>query len=216
MWCGGFTTSTTAGGIFRYASIPVITCSDPNINPGTAVGSTALLCEAETLNVTATGIYAPTVGDYAGIGWIISSSDITGNSNPQLDPGYIGGSGVAFPAPSSSTTVLINDGTLIDGVNLPYGIYYFTPVVFGNATGTSASIINLTLDPACTYTGNSVAVNIAAPGDPACLTGIQNVDATTLKVTAFQVESGIKLRINSKQAGNAVVEIMDKIGRAHV
>ena len=119
-----------------------------------------------------------------------------------------------FPAPSSSTTVLINDGTLIDGVNLPYGIYYFTPVVFGNATGTSASIINLTLDPACTYTGNSVAVNIAAPGDPACLTGIQNVDATTLKVTAFQVESGIKLRINSKLAGNAVVEVMDITGRA--
>jgi photosystem II stability/assembly factor-like uncharacterized protein len=216
MWCGGFTTSTTDGGIFKYVSIPSITCSDPNINPGTAVGSTALLCEAETLSVTATGIYAPTVGDYAGIGWIISSTDITGNSNPQLDPGYIGGSGVAFPAPSSSTTVLINDGTLIDGINLPYGTYYFTPVVFGNATGTSASIINLTLDPACTYTGNSVAVNIAAPGDPACLTGIQNVDASSLNVIAYQVESGMNLRITSKQTGNATIEIVDITGRTVV
>ena len=214
MWCGGFTTSTTDGGIFRYTSIPSITCSDPNINPGTAVGSTSIICPAETLTVTATGVYAPTVGNYAGVAWIISSTDITGNANPQLDPGYIGGSGVAFPAPSSSTTVLINDGTLIDGVNLPYGTYYFTPVVFGNATGTSASIINLTLDPACTYTGNSVAVYVAGAGDSACATGIQHIDATSLKVTAFQVESGIKLRINSKLAGNAVVEVMDITGRS--
>ncbi|MFM9051353.1 MAG: T9SS type A sorting domain-containing protein [Bacteroidota bacterium] len=215
-WTGGFTMSPSSGGIFRYQSIPVITCNDANINPGTAVGNVPFICPGDTVLVTTTGVVAPTVGDYAGLGWILSFTDVSGNPDPQNDPGYVGGSGIQFPAPATGAIQLINDGSLIDGVNLPYGTYYFTPVVLGNAIGTSASIINVTLDPACTYAGNSVAVYVADPNDTLCTTtGIAQVDASTLSVRAYQSDAmGISLRISSKSSGTANIEVLDIMGRS--
>jgi hypothetical protein len=217
MWAGGFTTSPTDGGIYKYTIIPEITCSDPLINPGTAVGDVTWICEGETLTVSATNVYAPTVGDFAGVSWIISSADITGTTDPLLDPSLIATYTFEFPAPSSSFRQLINDATLIDGTNVPYGTYYWTPVVFGNATAngpTTVFLSDLTLDPNCTFVGNSVPVTVYSPTDPFCANGIGEVKANQLAVYTTQLDaSSIDLQLNAATPGNAIVKMYDLTGR---
>jgi hypothetical protein len=215
MWCGGFTMSPSSGGIFKYALIPSISCGDPNINSGVITMNDSIVCEAETLTVSTTGIYAPTVGDFAGVSWILSSADISGNSDPLNDPSLVTTYSFAYPAPANATFNFINDGALIGG-GVPYGLYYWTPVVFGNATGTAPNFLgDLVLDPLCTYTGASVAAYIAAPGDTLCGgVGINEVDNSVLSVTATQSgENAVNVRIVSERSGNVSLSVYDITGR---
>ena len=216
MWTGGFTISQAQGGIYKYTVIAPVTCGDANISPGITTATDTFLCEADTTIITATGIYAPTVGDYAGVSWIISSADITGNSDPLNDPSLITTYTFAFPAPATSNVAFINDNAFIGSLT-PYGIYYWTPVVFGNATGSAAQFLqDLILDPVCTYTGTSIAINVLAPGDPQCGTsGINNVSSSAMNLTVSQVsENTMNVRFTAERSGKLALEIFDITGRS--
>ncbi len=216
MWAGGFTASPTVGGIYKFEFLAPVLCNDASISPGTATGSDSLVCAGDTLTVTSTGVASPTVGDFYGVSWVISSADITGSVNPNLEPSLIATYGITTPATPSSLRLLINDGALI-GTGAPYGVYYWTPVVFANGTAATAPqfLGDVTLDPACTFTGNSVMAEIAAPGDPRCSTvGISKQEAIKLAVYAYQENSNtIKLHINSAAQGSTSIQVFDVTGR---
>jgi len=216
MWTGGFTASPSDGGIYKFEFLAPVACNDPSISPGVATGTDTLLCAGDTLTVTSTGVLSPTVGSFYGVSWTISSADITGSVNPVLEPSLVATYGISTPAPANSSRSLINDGTLI-GAGTPYGVYYWTPVVFGNglAVGTPQFLGDLTLDAACTYTGNSVMVEVAAPGDSRCSTvGIDKLNAVKLSLLAAQEnENTLKLYINTLVQGNVELEVYDVTGR---
>jgi hypothetical protein len=219
MWSGGFTTSPT-NGIFKYAyTVPEpVLCNDPSINPGIATSDVTEICEGDTATFTATGVLAPNEGDFSGVSWIISSADITGISDPLSDPSLVATYSFSFPAPSTSFRQFVNDGTLL-GLAVPYGLYYWTPVVFANATNPGMTppvfLSDLTLDPLCTYTGNSVPVTVYAPGDPACVsTGIAELKNVDFGFVANQSDvNTIRIRFQAKKAGNMRLEFMDLTGR---
>ncbi len=218
MWTGGFTLSTTDGGIYKYTVIPSITCSDPGISPGISSSNVAYICDGDTVIFTATGLYAPTVGDFAGQAWAVSSADITGTSDPVNDPSYIGSNAITFPGTATSVLPFINNGLFIDGTTLPFGTYFFTPIVFGNAvTGGGASTANLhdlNLDPACTYGGTSVPVIVYAPLDPFCFDGIKEIATSQIAIfTSQKDENSIELTLNAIVQGKAIVTMFDISGR---
>jgi hypothetical protein len=207
IWSGNFGDASDGGGIFKLANTP---CGDLSLTPGTSVANSDSICFGDTLIVSTTGSLAPFVldGNVYGFSLIISTIDITGNNDPlnQLPGVIVGGTGVITGVPGA--TVLPND-TLI----FPSGTYYFTPVVYGNATG-SGSVFNLSLDPACTYTGNSVMITLLAPGDPSCAVGINNPNPTILSSQAFlKNENTIQVKINASRNDKAVVRIYDITGR---
>lgn len=218
MWTGGFTTSTTSDGIYKYTIIPAIDCTDPAINPGTSSANVASVCQGDTAIFTSTGLYAPTVGDFAGEGWVLTSADISGSSDPLFEPSLIAYYTFSFPAPTVSSRLFINDATLIDGsATLPYGTYYWTPVVFGNATAATVPPVflgDLTLDPSCTFSGTSVPVMVYSPTDPACATGINELATSQIAVFASQKDqSALELTLNAVNQGKAKVTMFDLSGR---
>lgn len=215
MWCGGFTSSPTAGGIYKYTIIPSITCGDPLISAGTVTATDTFICDGETVTITASGVYAPTVGDFAGVSWVVTSADISGSGDPLNEPSIVASYGFLFPAPATAGVNFTNDGTLIGG-GVGYGLYYWTPVVFGNATGTAPTFLgDLTLDLNCVYTGNSIAVYVADPNDSACTgVGVSEVNKAGMNLTAFQTgESSINIRFAAERSGVAALQIVDMAGR---
>ncbi len=145
------------------------TCLDASISAGINAANTSLLCFRDTATFTSSGVVAPNVGTYAGIGWLISSADISGSLDPLSEPSLIGTSRFSFLPPSESIYKFFNDSSLIGTVAHPYGTYYFTPVVFGNGTsGAAAPVLlsELTLDTACIVVGNSVALTIVGESRP--------------------------------------------------
>lgn len=216
MWAGGFTTSPASDGIFKYFVIPTITCTDPSVSAGVSSVSDTLICPNETLTATSTGVVSPTVGTYAGIGWIITTADVTGTIDPLNEPSLMAYTTFAFPAPSTHVVNLLNDGTFI-GSQIPYGVYYWTPVVFGNATAVVTPPVflgDLALDNTCTMSGDSKYTNFAGPGNPLCGVGINEVKANVLAVYSSFVNSAtLDLLINASIPGKAVVKIFDVTGR---
>jgi Secretion system C-terminal sorting domain len=217
MWSGGFTVSPIAEGIFKY--VPGIDCADPLINPGTAVSTVPTVCPGENAEFTATGVYAPTVGDFAGVSWIISSDDISGSADPIAEPSLIATYTFSFPAPETSIRTFSNDGTLIDGLAIPYGIYYWTPVVFGNATSAVAPdpavfLGDLTLDPSCTFTGTSIPVVVYDGTDPSCVLSVSNIDMPQIALYSTQQDANtIALTMNAVTQGKAIISMFDISGR---
>lgn len=205
MWAGGFTTSPSSDGIFKYQTLAVVACGDPTINPGIMTAPDLTICFGDTLFLTNNGAVSPNVGTTFGYSAIVSTNDISGNPNP-LGPGVVGGTGIVYPVPAAVNTTLINNGN-------PFapGVYYFTPVVYGNATGTG-NVFNLTLDPACTYTGVSVMVTLYAAGDPACSVGLEE-SGNNLALSVFQSNGMLNLNINSLSSRNLQVTVFDVAGR---
>jgi len=216
MWTGGFTTSPTEDGIFKYQTIPVISCADSTIATGTVSASALQLCGGDTAIFTATGVVAPTVGDYAGVSWVITTADISNSPNPQLEPSLVASYTFTFPAPAISTRSYINDGSLIGTATVPYGTYYWTPVVFGNALSASMPVTflsDLTLDATCLQTGTSIAVDVLDPASPACQgSGISEVN-NALGVSAALSGQLIDVTLRPASGGPAVVEVFDMSGR---
>ena len=216
MWTGGFTTSPSSDGIFKYTVIPTISCGDSAISPGTTSVSAVQLCGGDTAIFTSTGVYAPTVGDYAGVSWVVSTADISNSTNPLGEPSRVATYTISFPAPAVSTRSYINDGSLIGTSTLPYGTYYWTPVVFGNASGATSPVTflsDLILDPACLQTGTSIAVDVLDPTSPACSgSGIAELK-NSLGVSAVLSGQLFDISIRPSSAGPAVVEVFDMSGR---
>ena len=213
MWAGGFTTSPTADGIFSWTIVPLILCSDGNINPGTGTSTATALCEGDTATFTATGVVVPTEGTNYGVSWLISSADITGVADPLNDPNLIATYTFTQPATATSVRTFINDATLIT----TYGTYYWTPVVFANATPAVASPVflgDLTLDPNCTYVGASIPVLLYAPGDPNCPTGVNDLANSQIALTSSQKDANtLDVQISSLNYGKVMLSVFDMTGR---
>lgn len=206
MWAGGFTTSPTSGGIFKYELLQIVACGDTSITPGVTSAPDSTICFGDTLFLTTNGAHSPNVGTVYGYALVLSSNDISGSTTP-LGPTTLGGTGVVYPQPAAINTTIINNGNPFTA-----GVYYCTPVVFGNATG-SGQIFNLTLDPNCTYSGTSVMITLYAQGDPACNTGISE-NAANLALQAYQPQSGLlNLNIGALSNRNLEISLADVTGR---
>ena len=169
-----------------------------------------------TLVASSTGVYAPTVGAFAGSSWVISTADISGTTDPLGEPSAVAFYGFVFPAPATIGAQLINDGTFV-GSAIPYGTYYWTPVVFGNAvaaTNPPQFLNDLLLDPACTFTGTSVTADVLDGTSPLCGAGIHENNASNLAAFASMKDANnITLMINASAYAQANVTITDVTGR---
>ena len=217
MWSGSFTTSPTQNGIFKFTSSIPVACSDPGVSPGTATANDTAICGGDTVVFTSTGILSPSNGAQSGLSWVISSANISHSTNPKLETSYMKSLLVTFPAPATDSRLFINNGSLIDGLNYPYGIYYWTPVVFGNATALSSPVQHLedlTLDGNCTFVGTSIAVHVLNPNDPSCGVGVSEIKANQLSVHTFiKDRNTIDVLINSAAYGKVSIQITDLAGR---
>lgn len=202
----------------NITNVSPVACGDPGISIGTESQSTDTLCFGATLTVTTTGVVAPTAGTFSGVSWVISTADISGNSDPLNDPSFITSYIFNNPAPSTSFRTLLNDGTFIGGP-VPFGLYFWTPVVFGNATAPAPNptfLQDLTLDPACTYTGTSLSVLVLADADPLCITGITENNNSNVGISNLYpvpVRSVVNFTINAKDNGTVTVAVKDNVGR---
>ncbi|MDQ3050958.1 MAG: T9SS type A sorting domain-containing protein [Bacteroidota bacterium] len=209
MWAGGFTTSPSSDGIFKFEPLSIVACGDPSINSGVISALDSTICFGDTLFVSTIGAAAPTVGTVFGWSMIVSSGDISFNTDPLSQPGILGGTGVLFPVPATINTTLINSGA-------PFvpGTYYFTPVVYGNATGTGTNITSYVLDPSCTYTGQSVMFVLYPDGDPACLVGINEPTSSVLSLNAYQFnDNQMSVNLISAKQSNVELNVYDLTGR---
>ncbi len=218
MWTGGFNTSETADGIFKFLVINGVSCSDPAVSPGVATVNATYLCENDTLEFTSTGVYSPVAGTYSGFSWVLSTADISGSTSPLSEPSFRASYRTTFPAPNIDTRSFINNGSIINGTNLPYGTYYWTPVVFGNAVALNPPVNflqDLTLDPLCTTLGNSVAVNVLDPAIVPCdPDAVSQINTIQLSVKTFIRDRNIlDVMINSTVNGKVSIQITDLTGR---
>jgi len=211
-WTGEYITAASVGGAWKFdGALATITCSDPNIYHGDMTVNDSSICFNDTLTVTTVGVLAPTEGAVHGFSVLLSSVDISGNSDPIGTGAVVGGTGVIHGTPPP--TVLLNDQTVF-----PPGVYYFTPIVYGNATDPAGqgNSYDLVYDPNCTFTGTSVYVNLLDFGDPQCIDdGISDFTLATLSVKAYQSSPDmISININAVKSDNhTLVNIFDLTGR---
>jgi photosystem II stability/assembly factor-like uncharacterized protein len=209
-WTGEFIAAGSPGGAWKFAGIPpTVACGSPNVSPGTTVANDNTICFGDTLTLTTTGVLAPTDGATHGFSIIVSTADISGNNDPLNSGSVIGGTGVILGPPPA--TVLVNDGSIFAP-----GIYYFTPVVYGNATGTG-NVTSLILDPACTNTGLSVMVNLLVAGDPLCTVGIDEqagANSFSIKnIYPVPAKDKVNFILTTKENGNVSVSVKDLLGK---
>ncbi len=218
MWTGGFTTSPASDGIFKWIIINPVSCADTNVNSGITLASDTAICHNDTAFFSTSGIFSPVNGDFSGFAVALSSGDISGSSDPNNEASYIGSYPFVFPPPTDFNNFIVNDGALIDGVALPFGVYYFTPVVFGNATAAATPttrLFDLNLDPNCTFTGTSVAVNIQDWGIPPCSpVGIKELynNHITLNSSIRNAQT-LDVLINSTEFAKVNIQVLDLTGR---
>ncbi len=206
-WSGEYITAGAIGGAWKFdGSLSTVPCSSPNVSYGVSSANDTSVCFGDTLTVSTVGAVAPTEGTTHGFSILVSTSDLFGSNDPLNTGLVIGGTGVQG---SAAPTVLVNDGTVF-----PSGIYYFTPVVYGNATGTG-NVTALTLDPNCTFTGASVYVDLLVDGDPQCTVGISEFSISQLTVRSFMMDaSTLDVRINTlKSDNNSTIQLYDLTGR---
>jgi photosystem II stability/assembly factor-like uncharacterized protein len=188
-----------------------VACGDPTISSGITTINKPVICYDSTLVITTTGIKAPTVGTTKGFSLIVSNADISGNPDPNASGAVLGGTGTITPGTNPVVLNLVNNTT---GNPFGAGVFYLTPVVYGNATGTG-NISALTLDPNCTYTGNSVMVTFLAQGTP-CPTGINELNGLDFAVSSvypIPVKNMLHLNIESAKTAMVTLEIKDLTGR---
>jgi photosystem II stability/assembly factor-like uncharacterized protein len=200
------------GGAWKFdGALATVTCSSPDINPGISTANDNTVCFNDTLSVTTAGVLAPTEGTVHGFSILLSSADISGNNDPISSGVIVGGTGVIQGTPPA--TQIVNN----QAVFAP-GIYYFTPLVYGNATDPVGNLqsFDLVYDPNCTYTGTSIFVNLLDFGDPACAVGIPNYTMFTLSVKSYMMTPDLlNVRVNApKNDNNTKITIFDFTGRS--
>jgi len=195
-----------------------ISCTDPTVTLGTYSANKTFVCPGDTVRFDISGVITPTVGVWSGLGWVISSADISGSTDPLNDPSLVATYQIQSPAPSTSFRLLINNGALIGGP-VPYGTYWWTPIIFGNAVAINTPttfMSDLMLDPACTITGNSISVDVLAPGDPLCNVGIADLQANGFGITNIYpvpVNNELNFNLNTVENGNVEISVKDNLGR---
>lgn len=192
-----------------------LACGSSSITPGTGSVNKNCVNFNDTLIASVTGVVVPTQGPYNGFSWLVSSAPLTGNPDPLNDPSFLGGSGIAA---AGQNVALINSAT---GNPFGPGIFYFTPVVYGNAQDNPnppnppVQVFHLILDPNCTYTGTSLQVELKPQGQ-LCPTGINEIAAgnySGINVYPVPVKDIAYFDLNIKTGGEAGIMIKDNIGR---
>lgn len=125
-----------------------------NASAGTLTVNDNIICGGDTLTLTIDGAVIPNGNPFAGFTWAISYEDISGSTtNPADDPSYWGSFGVnseSFDAAIANT-----------GNPLGYDIYYFTPVVVGNADNSAGNFLHqVAVDSLCLFVGQSIRVEL--------------------------------------------------------
>ncbi len=146
--------------LFKQLSASEIDCATSSL--GTASGPNAV-CWGESLTIEMGPSVIPNFnsGDtLSGFAWAISSADISGSTDPFLDPSFLGVSIGFFPSEVYDLTY-INDGSVF-----PLGVYYMTPVSFGSAINTDGTLAGFDFSGGCVTTGNSVEVTFLGQLDP--------------------------------------------------
>jgi hypothetical protein len=195
-----------------------IACNDPSVTLGTASANKTFVCPNDTVRFDITGVVTPTVGSVSGLGWVISNADLMSDPNPIMNPALVAGYAVQSPAPSSSFRLYVNNGALIGG-QVPYGTYYWSPVIFGNGTvGTPPGtfITQITLDPTCTVTGASIPVIVYEPGNPACATALNDIRDNgfgILNVHPVPVADELFFAVRTVEQGPLTITVTDITGR---
>jgi len=169
--CGGDVVETDNGfpyfgcganGGQPFCDLSEIACNDPRITSGTANFSSENVCFNDTLFFSSDTPFAPISGTVSGFSWLISSEDISGNSNPFANADIILG-GYNVVDATGDDFIFVNSG------DFEAATYYFTPIVFGNGAGNANDpIFNIVLEPSCTFVGQSTAINVLANGNPFC------------------------------------------------
>ena len=196
-----------------------ITCTDASITTGILSQTNDTICDGDSISVTATGAISSNTGQYSGMGWVITTADITGSTDPLNDPSFVTSYAIQSPVPATSTRKLVNDGAFIGTAGAPYGVYYWTPVVFGNATEIAPNPVflqDLVLDPSCTESGQSLMALIADPLDPACLVGFEELNNSNFSISSLYpvpVKDKLNFTVNTKKATVMNITINDVTGR---
>lgn len=206
--------------ISRVASVA---CGSSTVTVGTTTVNDNVLCPGDTANITVAGAVAPNQGSFYGISMVISSAPITAVTDPLSDPAFIAAYGFVEPVPANFLRRYINDGSLIDGTNLPWGTYYWTPVIFGNATPNpnatqTVFLSDLVLDPSCTQVGPSIAVQVLDAADPLCqpqsVSEVKGLTYGIVNLFPVPVRGQLNFVYNSATSENVQIEVKDQLGRA--
>jgi hypothetical protein len=195
------------------SQIAQVACADTGVNSGAQTQNALFACPGDTITFTTSGAVSPNVGDYSGIGWVISTGDISGSTDPINEPTFFTSYGfVSSPVPANSIARIVN-GQIADGT------YYWTPVVFGNATAAAPGpqfLQDLTLDPACTFAGTSMLAQLVPSTDPLCIVGVsENLPGTKASIIAYPSPAADLLNVDftSAEKQNTVIEVSDYTGR---
>lgn len=158
-YTGQYTYPGLPGGMWKFSgNFDVIPCRSDSVSPGIITLSNIAVCPNDVFVISARGAVAPTEGLTHGFALIISEFDLSYNNNP-LAAGVNGGTGIMPPEGEWS-------------FYMPFpGTFYITPVVFANAFGTG-NIAGLTLDSACTFTGQSSVITVLPSTNSFCSVGI--------------------------------------------
>ncbi|MFM7822233.1 MAG: T9SS type A sorting domain-containing protein, partial [Bacteroidota bacterium] len=137
-----------------------------------------------------------------------------------LNPATVAGYAVQNPAPATSFRSYVNNGSLIGSAQVPYGTYYWTPVIFGNGTvGVSPGtfMTQLQLDPSCTITGASIPVIVYAPGSSACNTGLSDINSNGFGISQLRpvpATNELNFNIGANSNGQVSLEVTDIAGKS--
>jgi hypothetical protein len=155
----------------QFTQVALIDCDDIAI--GTASTDQQIVCFGETTSIDLSpGTVIPLNGELFGFLWSVHATDVTGSSDPFNEPSWIGNFGQVLSEDDIYTPQLVNDGTQI-----PAGVYYFTPIVFGGGVDVDQTWQNVDFSNGCIITGNSILVALA-PELPPLVSNVITVDET--------------------------------------
>ncbi len=132
----------------EFTQLDNVTCAE--ISMGAVSGQTDVCFEGLT-SFAVEDVVIP-LTPVSGFIWVVTTADITGSVDPFNDASYQGN----FPLSAE----IYAPALLNDGMQLPAGSYYFTPIVFGGAEDTDGFLTGLDFTNGCIITGQSVLVNL--------------------------------------------------------
>jgi len=184
-----------------------IACDHPNVSGGTITANSSVVCEGGTTDIVVTGAFAPNEGAVYGYAWVISDKDL------EQDP--TASYGVGFTIKPQPESPLRFDQSMIGPLSEP-GTYYYTLITFGNGTpniDSPMSIADVTLDQACTWLSNSVAIEYFNEED--CPVSILDIDESVLGMSVFPnpIESRLHLNINTKHTSEVRLFVSNITGK---
>ncbi len=141
----------------NFTQMVSITCNHPDVSAGTVSVEPAILCQPDSIVlISQQGAFGPNKRNTSGSMWVVSKTDLAGDTDPKSAAGFLG----AFPVSPISDKPR---GMNFAQNKLEPGDYYFTLYTF-----TNASIDNMghvIFDPECTFVSNSAKMEYYSEDD---------------------------------------------------